>query len=132
MIYNFTYLEGVLIFTVEPPNPSYARKGSNAKLAWNYSVDTQAELQAIIYSVKVPAGVFKEMLIKTSDGNVQDSADIPSTYKGRVRAEGRATLVIENVTPQDNTKFKCALVLNSGIDVESEVQLTVAGTYCKI
>lgn len=119
---------GVLKFTLEPPDPSYARNGSNAKFVWDYSVDNQAELLGIIYSVKGSNGAFTGMLVKLMDGSVADHQNIPSAYKGRVRIEGRAALVIENVTPQDNTEFKCALVPNSGLDLESEVQLIVTGT----
>ena len=115
-------------FTLEPPNPSYAGNGSNAKLVWDYSVDNQAELLGIIYSVKEPSGTFTGMLVKLTDGSVRNHLSIPAAYKGRVRIEGRASLVVENVTPQDNTEFKCALVPNSGRDLESKVQLIVTGT----
>ena len=117
----------MLKFTLEPSDPSYARNGSNAKMMWDYSVDNPAELLGIIYSVKGPNGAFTDMLVKSMDGSVVDHSNIPTAYKGRVRIEGRATLVIENVTPQENTEFKCALVRNSGLDVQSTVQLVVTG-----
>ena len=115
---------------MEPPNPSYARNGTLAKLVWDYSVDNQGELLGIIYSVKElkPSGVFVGMLIKSMDNIVTYHSSIPAAYKGRVRIEGKASLVIENVTPQDNTEFKCALIPNSGTDLESKVQLIVTGT----
>ena len=91
-------------------------------------MDNQAELLGIIYSVKELSGVFTGMLVKLTDGNVTNHQSIPAAYKGRVRIEGRASLVVENVTPQDNTEFKCALVPNSGRDLESKVQLIVTGT----
>ena len=91
-------------------------------------MDNQAELLGIIYSVKELSGVFTGMLVKLADGNVTNHQSIPAAYKGRVRIEGRASLVVENVTPQDNTEFKCALVPNSGRDLESKVQLIVTGT----
>ena len=127
----FTFVEcidGVLKFTLEPPNPSYVLNESNAKLVWDYSVDNQAELLGIIYSVKEPSGAFAGMLVKLTNGSVIDHQSIPAAYKGRVRIEGRASLVIDNVTPQENTEFKCALVPNSGRDLESKVQLIVKGT----
>lgn len=113
---------------MEPPNPSYAGNGSNAKLLWDYSLDNQAELLGIIYSVKEPSGAFAGMLVKLTNGSVMNHESIPAAYKGRVRIEGRASLVVENVTPRDNTEFKCALVPNSGTDLESKVQLIVTGT----
>ena len=100
-------IDGVLKFTLEPPNPSYAGNGSNAKLLWDYSLDNQAELLGIIYSVKEPSGAFAGMLVKLTNGSVMNHQGIPAAYKGRVRIEGRASLVVENVTPRDNTKFKC-------------------------
>ncbi|XP_078379826.1 fibroblast growth factor receptor 1-A-like isoform X2 [Oculina patagonica] len=118
--------EGVLKFTLKPPNPSYAKKGSDAKLVWDYSVDNkQAELAGIIYSVQVSGGAFKEMLVQQSDGSVVNHPNIPSVYKGRVKVEGNASLVIVNVTSQDNTKFRCALVPTSGSEMSSDVQLIV-------
>ena len=112
---------------MEPPNPSYAGNGSNAKLVWDYTVDNPAELLGIIYSVKGSNGAFSGMLVKSVDGSVADHQNIPTAYKGRVRIEGRASLVVENVTPRDNTEFKCALVPKSGTDLESKVKLIVTG-----
>ena len=118
-------------FTLEPPDPSYARSGSNAKLVWDYSVDNQADLDGIIYSVQVSGGTFTNMLGLQSDGTVVNFPSIPNKYKGRVRIEGRASLVIENITSQDNSTFKCTLVAKPGAgqDVKSPVQLIVTGIY---
>ena len=125
-------LEGAIKFTLEPPNPSYARNGSNARLVWDYSVDNQqAEMVGIIYSVEVSSGSFTNMLGLQNDGTVIAFSSIPNEYKGRVRIEGRASLVIENITSQDNTAFKCTLVAQTGVgrDVLSAVQLIVTGMY---
>ena len=125
-------LEGAIKFTLEPPNPSYAKNGSNAKLVWDYSVDNpQAELDGIIYSVLIADGTFTNMLGPRSDGTVITFSTIPNEYKGRVRIEGRASLVIENITSQDNTIFKCTLVAKDGAgqDIPSEAQLIVTGMY---
>ena len=128
----FTHLEGVLKFTLAPPNPSYARNGSNATLVWDYSVDDkQAELRRIIYSVQY-RGAFRWMLIKQNDGNVVEYPYIPLAYRGRVRIEGNASLVIENVSPVDNALFQCKLVANLVSDLVSTVQLIVTGTYCNL
>ena len=48
------------------------------------------------------------MMANDSRG-VQDHPAIPVSYKGRVKVEGRATLVIKNINPEDSTKFKCEL-----------------------
>ncbi|KAL9964811.1 hypothetical protein ACROYT_G028499 [Oculina patagonica] len=122
----FIFKEGVLKLTLEPSDPSYAKKGRDAKLVWDYSVDNkQAELSGIIYSVQVSGGAFKEMLVQQNDGSVVNHPNIPAAYKGRVKVEGNATLVIVNVTSQDNTRFRCTLVPTSGLDISSEVQLIV-------
>ncbi len=97
---------------------------------WDYSVDKQGELEGIIFSVQYQ-GAIKGILVK-QNGIVQEHLSIPAEYKGRVKMEGNASLVIENVTPQDNTYFKCELVPVSGRTVEDEVQLIVTGKDCKL
>ena len=119
-------------FTEKPPNPSYARKGSNATLVWDYSVDNpQATLAGIVYSVQIPGGGFTNMLGVPYNGTVINFPTMPSAYRGRVRIEGRASLVIENITPQDNTAFMCTLSakFGAGQDIVSVVQLIVTSRY---
>ena len=124
-------VQGVVKFTIEPPNPSYARNGSNAKLVWDYSVDNQqAELEGIRYSVESGQS-FRPMLILKNDGTVVNPPNIPAAYSGRVRIERRASLVIEDINLQDNTQFSCTLVKKPGAgqDVVSIVRLIVTGMY---
>ena len=110
-------------FTLEPSNPSYFNNGSDANLVWDY-IDPHNKLQNIIFSVLVN-GSFIQMMFNDS-GGVQEYSSIPLSYKGRVKIEGRATLVIKNINPGDNTIFKCELEI---IDfLESTVELIVAGT----
>ncbi|XP_078377517.1 vascular endothelial growth factor receptor 1-like isoform X2 [Oculina patagonica] len=119
------HAEGVLKLILEPPDPSYARIGSSAKLVWNYSVDNkQAELVATLFRVQDSGGSFVAMVDQLSDGTVVNHANIPAAYKGRVRIEGKATLVIENITHHDNTRFECRLVTLSD-EIVSVVQLIV-------
>ena len=111
-------------FTQEPSNPSYFNNGSDANLVWDY-IDPHNKLQNIIFSVLVN-GSFIQMMFNDS-GGVQEYSSIPLSYKGRVKIEGRATLVIKNINPGDNTIFKCELEI---IDfLESTVELIVTGTY---
>ena len=113
-------------FTQEPSNPSYFKNGGDANLVWNYT-DPLNKIQSILYSVLVK-GAFVKMMVNDSRG-VQDHPDIPPSYKGRVKVEGRATLVIKNINPEDSIKFKCELT-GSFINVfQSTVQLIVASTY---
>lgn len=117
-------------FTLEPPSPSYAGNGSNAKLVWDYSEDKPGDLLGIVYSVKESGGAFTDMLLKNPDGTVTPYPSLPDAYKqGRVRIEGRATFVLENVTPQDSTLFRCALKARSGGDKSSIVNLVVTGVF---
>ena len=113
-------------FTQEPSNPSYFNNGSDANLVWDYT-DPNSKIQSIIYSVLVD-GAFVKMIVNAS-GGVQDTPYIPLSYKGRVKIEGRATLVIKNITPGDDTKFKCEVRGSFYYSVESTVQLIVAGMY---
>ena len=118
---------------MKPPDPSYARNGTDAKLVWDYSVDNpQTELAGIIYGVeKGSAGNFINMLGLQNDGAVVTFSTIPIEYNGRVRIEGRASLVIENITSHDNTAFTCTLAAKQGAgqDQWSVVQLIVTGMY---
>ena len=111
-------------FTQEPSNPSYFNNGSDANLMWDYT-DPHNKIQNIIYSVLVN-GVFVQMMFNDS-GGVQDYSNIPLSYKGRVKIEGRATLVIKNINPGDNTKFRCELETLELLP--STVELIVTGTY---
>ena len=112
-------------FTQEPSNPSYFNNGSDANLVWDYT-DPHNNIHAIIYSVVINRA-FVKMLVNDSHG-VQEHPDIPPSYKGRVKIEGRATLVIENINPGDNTIFRCEL-LGAISTFASRVQLIVAGMY---
>ena len=113
-------------FTQEPSNPSYFNNGSDANLVWDYT-DPHNKIQAIIYSVLVN-GAFVKMMVNDSSC-AQEHPEIPLSYKGRVKIEGRATLVIKNINPGDNTKFICELIGSFSYLVQSTVQLIVAGMY---
>ena len=112
-------------FTQEPSNPSYFNNGSDANLVWDYT-DSHNKIKYITYSVLLDGAFFK-MMYNDSKG-VQDHRDIPLSYKGRVKIEGRATLVIKNINPGDNTKFKCEIMGSFLYIIQSTVQLIVAGT----
>ena len=116
-------------FTQEPSDPSYFNNGSDANLVWNYA-DPNNKIRGILYSVLVN-GVFKAMIFNDSQG-VQEHPSIPPSYKGRVKIEGRATLIIKNISPRDNTKFRCLISKkNPTGEVKNTVELIVAGTYCR-
>ena len=117
---------------MEPSDPSYARKGSNAKLVWDYSVDDeQKELKVIRYSVEISGGAFTVMLAQPKGGTAIENPNILPAYKGRVRIDGNASLIIENVTPQDNTRFQCELIPEPGQGLirSSVVQLVITGKF---
>ena len=114
-------------FTQKPSNPSYFNNGSDAHLVWDYT-DPHNEISSIVYSVLVGV-VYKGIMVNDSQG-VREGLDIPQSYKGRVKIEGRATMVIKNINPQDNAKFKCDLeTLKTHSSI---VQLIVAGTYYRL
>ena len=115
-------------FTQEPSDPSYFNNGSDANLVWDYT-DPHNKIQYIIYSVLVN-GTFVRMIFNDSRG-VQEHHSIPPSYKGRVKIEGRATLVIKNINPGDNTKFRCGMMGSFFVSIRSTVQLIVAGMYYK-
>ena len=120
-------LEGVDVrFTQEPSNPSYFKNGSDANLVWDYT-DPHNKVWSILYSVLVN-GAFVRMIFNNS-GGVQEHPDIPPSYKGRVKVEGRATLVVRNINLADNTEFKCSVYGSFVGTIGSKVHLIVAGTY---
>ena len=111
-------------FTQEPPNPSYFNNGSDANLMWDYT-DPHNNIQNIIYSVVINHA-FVRMLVNDSHG-VQEHPNIPPSYKGRVKIEGRATLVIENINPGDNIIFRCELL--GAIDTFAFVRMLVNDSH---
>ena len=113
-------------FTQEPSNPSYFNNGSDAKLVWDFA-DPHNIINDIMYSVLVNTAYVR--MIHRESGSVIQHPDIPQSYKGRVKIEGRATLVIENVNPGDNTEFKCELSGSFLGSIARKVQLIVRGTY---
>ena len=115
-------------FSQEPSDPSYFNNGSDANLVWNYTYPHN-KIRGIVYSVLVN-GEFKAMIFNDSRG-VREHPSIPSPYRGRVKIEGRATLIIKNISPKDNTKFRCLMSKNPVGEVKSSVKLIVAGTYCR-
>ena len=92
--------------------------------------DKQAELEGIRYSVQSGQS-FTVILVLFNNGTVMNHPNIPAAYNGRVRIEGRASLVIENINLQDNTQFRCTLVakVGAGRDAMRIVQLIVTGMY---
>ena len=113
-------------FIKEPSNPSYFNNGSDAKLVWDYT-DPHNKIQGIIYSVLVNTA-YVRMIIRES-GGVREHPNIPQSYRGRVTIEGRATLVIKNINPGDNTEFKCELTGSFLGSLVHTVQLIVTGMY---
>ena len=110
LIRLFLKLDAIVNFTMTPSNLVYINNGSTARLVWDYS-DPNNEIFATIFSVLVDGKKgkeFKRMLVK-KNGVVQNHPDMPSAYKGRVSMEATATLVIEKVTPRDNTQYRCKL-----------------------
>ena len=69
-------------------------------------------------------------MVEYKNGDRGIFSGIPSAYVGRVGIEGRASLVIENITIQDSTTFQCTLRAEpkSGLqDKVSAVNLIVTG-----
>ncbi|XP_022793324.1 cell adhesion molecule-related/down-regulated by oncogenes-like isoform X2 [Stylophora pistillata] len=125
LLFYFSVVGADVKFTKEPSDPSYVNNGSNATLVWDYS-DTNNAFRGILFNVLVDGQngkEYKPMLYK-QNGGLKIHQNIPPLYKGRVRLEGNATLVIENVTPKDNTKFQCELT--GSLTHRSAVTLIIA------
>jgi len=117
----FIFQEEAISFTKEPDNPSYIKKGNNATLVWDYSVtDRQTELKGIIWAVYFN-NRFTNLVVEYKNGDRAILSGIPSAYIGRVGIEGRATLVIGNVTFQDSTSFRCTLRAEPTVGLQDQV-----------
>ena len=115
-------------FSQKPSDPSFFNNGSDANLVWDYT-DPHKDIQSIIYSVLVNGAFVKMMVMVINSNSSQEHPDIPPSYKGRVKIEGRATLIIKNINPGDNTKFQCELDSDLTQKFISTVQLIVTGMY---
>ncbi|XP_020616005.1 neural cell adhesion molecule 2-like [Orbicella faveolata] len=114
------HTEEAVSFIKEPDNPSYVKKGNNATLVWDYSVtDRQTELKGIIWAVYFN-NQFKNLMTESKNGDRVISSQMPSAYIGRVGIEGRATLIIENITFQDSTTFQCTLRVEPASGLQSK------------
>ncbi|KAJ7323719.1 hypothetical protein OS493_031135 [Desmophyllum pertusum] len=124
------YADGDLIFTQEPEIKLYLQEGSNAVLTWDYKVDNRtAELNMIIWSVYNKTEKKQvNLIVEYKNGNIQYSPIALSVYgTERLKKEGRATLVIKDITFEDSTDYRCILRGENGIDTESIVKLIVTG-----
>jgi len=60
-------------------------------------------------------------MAESKNGDRAILSGIPSAYIGRVGIEGRATLVIGNVTFQDSTSFWCTLRAERAAGLQDQV-----------
>ena len=97
---------------------------------WDYTVtDRQAELKAISWAVYLN-NQYEKLIVELKNGNRVLISDMPLAYKGRVSIQGRASLVIKNITAQDNALFQCEVRAEptSGLQSQtSTIQLIVTG-----
>ena len=71
-------------------------------------------------------------MAESKNGDRAISSGMPSAYIGRVGIEGSATLVIQNVTSQDNTFFRCTLRAEPTSDLQNQfrtIRLLVTGMF---
>ena len=88
--------------------------------------DSHNKIKHITYSVLVD-GVFVKRMFNDSRG-VQDHPNVPLSYNGRVKIEGRATLVIKSINPEDNTKFRCEI--REALSTELKAQFSLLWQVC--
>ena len=124
------FTEG-LVFTQTPNGTLYYVKGSDAFFNWSYRVDNRtAELGFVIWSRYNNTNQQEQILFyEDVKGDIHPGFNRPPSYIGRVRKEGQATLVVENVTFEDTAKYSCTLDGKSPVpDVDDIVQLVVTGS----
>ncbi|XP_048588340.1 uncharacterized protein LOC5512415 isoform X2 [Nematostella vectensis] len=118
-------------FTKMPDAVVYVTRGNTVKLVWEYTVDNR-EREFARYS---PSWDFFNSQGQSSQIAYEDkenkwrwsvtSMTIPDRLQGRVSKEGQATLVIRDLTTEDNGVYGCSLVLMSGEPIVSKVEIFV-------
>ncbi|KAJ7326571.1 hypothetical protein OS493_027525 [Desmophyllum pertusum] len=129
---TWTTTDGDLTFTQEPGAKLYRQEGSNVALTWDYKVDKIGELEYIIWRVYNKTEMKTRNLIVEYKkfGYVRYTNYTLSAYgTERLKKEGRATLVIKDITFEDSTNYRCILS-GENATAESLVELIVTGhTY---
>lgn len=106
----------------------YYQSGSDAAFAWDYNeTDNLLTTSWMVYNKTVKN--FVTLRMEDENGNVmKDPARPPAAYVGRLKREGRATLIIKNITDEDSVGFKCILTEKvTFLETESTVELIVTG-----
>jgi len=62
-------------------------------------------------------------MTELKNGDRAISSGMPSAYKGRIDIEGRASLLITNVTFQDSTTFRCTLRAEPTAGLQDQVSI---------
>ena len=71
------------------------------------------------------------LAVEYPNGTVKRNSDIPPEYDGRIKKEGRATLVIKGVSFEHSNRFKCTLEGKQGVaEISSTTELVVTGAVC--
>ena len=124
-------------FTKHPEDTLYVVKGQTARFTWDYHVDNiNSEFDS-----QSPRWYFNSFFSMIGYGNAYDSwkfsiarITCPARLRTptlRVSVEGKATLVITNVSLADSGTYICRLYLASGLSSSmptSQAQLIVTGT----
>ncbi|XP_028516690.1 uncharacterized protein LOC114575621 [Exaiptasia diaphana] len=121
-------------FTKQPGSKLYVLKGHTAKFTWDYHVDNIN----IEFDSQSPRWYYHNDSYVIGYGDaflnwkfIIDTSTCPArllTPTIRVSVEGKATLVITNVTLADSGTYGCRLVLSSGLPISmptSQAQLIV-------
>ena len=131
MVSFYYFFSGVLKFSQKPNDVIYLRKGSDVVLKWDYA--EKSELQFIDWKVyNKTAGKYVFLRVEDENGTAAHNPAAPwppAAYVGRIEREGRATIIIKNITIEDAANFKCTLTGKPGVgSIGSDILLVVTGT----
>ncbi|XP_068733699.1 uncharacterized protein [Montipora capricornis] len=120
--------EGAAMFTQTPNSTVYFMEGKDGVLDWKYSLgDKAAEFEFITWSVI--KGVKSSLLLfENATGFLAPGSNVPAEYIGRVNKTKQATLVIKNITFNDNDIIlQCSISLKFSPGLDDDVKILVIG-----
>lgn len=119
-------------FSKEPNSIIYVTAGKEIRLGWDYKIIGAERNDAFstsspTWSILDKEGQEIELCSEKKDlqWKWSVSQSCPDRYKGRIRKESGATLIISGATESDSGFYRCSLVMISGKPVISTVQVVV-------
>ncbi|XP_048588117.1 Down syndrome cell adhesion molecule homolog isoform X2 [Nematostella vectensis] len=126
---SFTFIECSVRFTEVPSEVLYVSNGSTAKLTWRYSTTNRsAELSepSITWSFYESSNASGVQLAEEKQNKTWTiSGTCPDRLRARLKQADSASIIIVNVTLEDNGIYECSLRTRVGPTILNTTQLVV-------